>query len=428
MEGILYKKAHKVAKFQNSNIIGTGGTGTGITGTGDPMQGIFNEGDFKSFNNAFGNKKKKKKKDDTELSIGPSILNSDTAKNGIGTGVNVDDMNAQTSSSSTKQNDVFESLDVFKNGDKDSGDKKKKKGDSGDFSIGENSWGDGNLGKNIDAYAAVGSLASGALSGLGDDGDDNYTNGEATADIGAGVLSGAAAGAPFGPVGLFAGAAISGTMAAINVRKRRKEIRANAWKGERIEDTRVSSNKKMSIANKSVNSMNSAEQMYGTRVGGTGGGYAFSRRGGKFMFPKYTLNLSDTKEFDTKIHLGDRAIKPVFRRGGAIKIFKKGGKVKTTENIIPNGVLHEEKNSLGDKGMPVVKCTKDSCTKHYEIEKDEMILTLEATKQAEKLAKGSNFKALGAFVRDQIIDNTHSYTEKFKHLNNDETIFAKDRR
>ena len=54
-------------------------------------------------------------------------------------------------------------------------------------------------------------------------------------------------------------------------------------------------------------------------------------------------------------------------------MLKKGGPIKEYENIIPNGVLHEEENSLGDKGMPVVKCVSNVCTKKYEIEKEELI-------------------------------------------------------
>jgi len=113
-----------------------------------------------------------------------------------------------------------------------------------------------------------------------------------------------------------------------------------------------------------------------------------------------------------------------------IKMLKKGGNIKPSENIIPNGVLHEEFNKLGDKGMPVVKCNlKDnSCNKEYEIEKDEMILTLKTTKAIEKLAKKEMHKELGIFVKNQILNNTHSYTEKFQDLNKyitkDETIFA----
>jgi len=103
----------------------------------------------------------------------------------------------------------------------------------------------------------------------------------------------------------------------------------------------------------------------------------------------------------------------------APKKFKRGGVVTPTENIIPNGVLHEENNQLGDKGMPVVKCaSKDSCSKQYEIERDEMILTQSTTKTIEELSAKKKFKELGEFVKQQILDNTHSFTGKYADLNN----------
>jgi hypothetical protein len=100
------------------------------------------------------------------------------------------------------------------------------------------------------------------------------------------------------------------------------------------------------------------------------------------------------------------------------QFLKKGGRIRPTENIIPNGVLHEENNKLGDKGMPVVKCTKDACEKKYEIEKEELILTLDTTKTVEKLAKAADLKQLGLYVKEQLLDNTHSFTEKYGDLNN----------
>ena len=117
----------------------------------------------------------------------------------------------------------------------------------------------------------------------------------------------------------------------------------------------------------------------------------------------------------------------VARKGGvlyskkkvlATPMLKKGGPIKEYENIIPNGVLHEEENSLGDKGMPVVKCVSNVCTKKYEIEKEELIFTLDTTKKVEQLAKSKNHKALGEFVKDQLLDNTHSLSDKFSELNN----------
>jgi len=118
----------------------------------------------------------------------------------------------------------------------------------------------------------------------------------------------------------------------------------------------------------------------------------------------------------------------VTKKAPTVKKFKRGGKVKETENIIPNGVLHEEKNSLGDKGMPVVKCKNNSCSKQYEIERDEMILTLKTTKEIERLAKGKKFSELGEFIKKQVLQNTHSFTNKFVDLNNykgtHETIYS----
>jgi hypothetical protein len=91
-------------------------------------------------------------------------------------------------------------------------------------------------------------------------------------------------------------------------------------------------------------------------------------------------------------------------------------------------VLHEEDNKLGDKGMPVVKCKSGTCTKKYEIEKDEMIFTLDTTKKVEELVDKKDYTTLGKFVKDQVLSNTHSFTDKFRDLNaykkQDETIYA----
>jgi hypothetical protein len=43
--------------------------------------------------------------------------------------------------------------------------------------------------------------------------------------------------------------------------------------------------------------------------------------------------------------------------------------------------------------MPVVKCKNNSCEKKYEIERDEMIFTLAATKNVEKLVKSGDLKS-----------------------------------
>jgi uncharacterized radical SAM superfamily Fe-S cluster-containing enzyme len=78
--------------------------------------------------------------------------------------------------------------------------------------------------------------------------------------------------------------------------------------------------------------------------------------------------------------------------------------------------------------MPVVKCKSGTCTKKYEIEKDEMIFTLNTTKKVENLVKKKDYSELGKFVKNQVLSNTHSFTDKFEDLNaykrRDETIYA----
>lgn len=282
----------------------------------------------------------------------------------------------------------------------------------------------GGLSGAMPGIGMAASAASGIVAGFGDDGDDNYTGGEQAADIGASALKYGAMGAQFGPWGAAAGAVVGTVMGVVGVNKRNKGIHQNAWKKAEKEEKDAAESRKTSIANRTANVSAAADAMYGSRIGGnnTGGyGTAVVRKGGKFIF-------KETSNFAEKLDKNKRIGEVIFKRGGKLSKLKKGGKVKPTENIIPNGVLHEEKNSLGDNGMPVVKCTKESCTKHYEIEKDEMILTLSTTKKVEELAYGGRLDELGEFVKKQILDNTHSYTKKFKFLNEDETIYIKGRR
>lgn len=143
----------------------------------------------------------------------------------------------------------------------------------------------------------------------------------------------------------------------------------------------------------------------------TGYGTGYMRKGGSF---RYTIPKRGSDAM-----VGQKPPMP--------KKFKRGGKIKDTENIIPNGVLHEEFNELGDKGMPVVMCKNNTCKKEYEIERDEMIFTLDSTRKVEILTKKKDHKKLGKYVKEQILSNTHSFTDKFVDLNNykpkNETIF-----
>jgi len=108
--------------------------------------------------------------------------------------------------------------------------------------------------------------------------------------------------------------------------------------------------------------------------------------------------------------------KPV-KKVTEIPVFEKGGKITDDNNIIPNGVSHEEENAFGTKGMPVVKCKKDSCEKVYEIESDELILTKRVTSNIEKLAKDKDFEALGELLVEEITENTHSYSANYDFIN-----------
>lgn len=249
---------------------------------------------------------------------------------------------------------------------------------------------------------------------VADDGDaDVYSDSEKAAEIGGAALKGAAAGAAFGPIGMAAGAVIGGATGLIASNKKNKELNNRLYSEERTEAGRRSGEEINNIQSRSNNLSLSSSLLYGGDIGGANVSYA--RNGLKFSFSPVKLVSS---EFEGKL-------KYMPMKKPEVKMFKKGGKIKSTENIIPNGVLHEEDNSMGDKGMPVVKCSKkESCEKMYEIEKDEMILTLEATQQAEALADGGKLEQLGNFMAYQIVDNTHSFTEKYKYLNGEnETIF-----
>lgn len=269
------------------------------------------------------------------------------------------------------------------------------------------------------AGGAAAGIAGGIVAGFGNDMDSNYTAGEKWADVGGGALKGAAAGASFGPIGMAAGAVIGGGVAAFKSMGAQKEADALALTEDRAAEAATNSTGRNGASTRSANRAAVSNLVFGNPIGGGLEGYtAIGRNGLKFARPKYTWKLEETGDFINKIEKDTHKI----------PIFKKGGKIKATENMIPNGVLHEEKNSLGDKGMPVVKCSIKSkkCSKKYEIEKDEMILTLETTRTVEKLAKAGKFKELGKFVQDQILNNTHSFTDKFNHLNSkkNETIYA----
>lgn len=280
--------------------------------------------------------------------------------------------------------------------------------------------------KNMSSGASAGigmaaNLAGGFIgSKTGDNDITTYTGKEAFGDIASKSVTafGTTLAATGNPIIAGGTALVVGAIESFKIKGRKEE----ADKHLAIE-TSGNSNKKDAVGRKADSNQDSTvlKGLVPTKYKQNSGqqyGYntVMTRRGGKFAPVVFTESS------------GRNSLR-VFNPDAAPPVkFKRGGRIKETENIIPNGVLHEEKNSLGDKGMPVVKCKEDVCEKQYEIEKDEMILTLVATKKMEVLAKGNKFKELGDFVKREILQNTHSFTQKYKELNTytkkDESIFA----
>lgn len=231
---------------------------------------------------------------------------------------------------------------------------------------------------------------------------------------GAAALTGAAAGSVVPIIGTAVGLVV-GAIVGIAASKKAKKKAAKAKKAQDIQYANQQSTER--VRQNSIRDTELIQSIPNTSSVKNGGentysGYRVARRGGTFHFTLKT-DFSNYKQ-------EEKAPLPP-------KKFKRGGSIKATENIIPNGVLHEEKNKLGDKGMPVVKCNNNSCVKKYEIERDEMIFTLATTKEVERLIKQKDFKKLGLFVKTQVLDNTHSFTDKYADLNtyknNNESIY-----
>jgi len=98
-------------------------------------------------------------------------------------------------------------------------------------------------------------------------------------------------------------------------------------------------------------------------------------------------------------------------------------------NVIPTGVLHKEKNDLpasfklGTKGIPIVSCDINTkvCAKAAEVEKEELIIHSELSKEVERLAtlylssKDPRIALdLGKLMYNQINNNTQDYSGKYK--------------
>lgn len=102
----------------------------------------------------------------------------------------------------------------------------------------------------------------------------------------------------------------------------------------------------------------------------------------------------------------------IFGKGGVINSFKKGGQM----SVIPEGALHarlhhmETGNKITKKGIPVID---KSGEQQAEIERNEIIFSLEVTNKLEELRKdGSDEAALeaGKLLVDEIFHNTDDRT------------------
>lgn len=122
------------------------------------------------------------------------------------------------------------------------------------------------------------------------------------------------------------------------------------------------------------------------------------------------------------------SIKVKRRSNKPIVKFAKGYNLSGTVNIIPDGVLHSDNNSipkehaLGDKGIPMVACNLDNsaCVKTAEVEKDELIIHNKLNKIVEKHVNEYNATGdedillkLGNIFWKELHYNTLDYTNKF---------------
>ena len=102
-----------------------------------------------------------------------------------------------------------------------------------------------------------------------------------------------------------------------------------------------------------------------------------------------------------------------------IQVFQNGGKM----NVIPDGALHARKHTIEDeelnksitsKGIPIIsKEDGGDIIQHAEIERDEIIFTLEVTKKLEELfKKGTDEAAIeaGKLLVEEILFNTDDKT------------------
>ena len=128
------------------------------------------------------------------------------------------------------------------------------------------------------------------------------------------------------------------------------------------------------------------------------------------------VEVDNPEEEETEIKKPQFTIS--YHDGGEVpEQFRDGGQM----NVIPAGVLHAHNNNIGDKGIPVVtKSDEGEVKKIAEIEKEEIIFTLDVTKflegYAEKLDSGDitpeELVEVGKRLQEEITQNTIDHSKK----------------
>lgn len=117
-----------------------------------------------------------------------------------------------------------------------------------------------------------------------------------------------------------------------------------------------------------------------------------------------------------------------------VEKLQNGGTIGIDTNILPEGSLHKERHHLEDtnpdledvtkKGIPVVAAEGGEISDQIaEIERDELILRLEVTKQIEELMKDGSEEAMieaGKILTAEIIENTQDNTGQITEENGKE--------
>lgn len=229
-----------------------------------------------------------------------------------------------------------------------------------------------------------------------------------------GALSGAGKGAAMGAalgsvvpgigtaVGAVAGGIVGGVSGLIGGSAKRKERLARQKKEREARALRDEQKNRMQLEAEMANEARMYDAQ-GRRIG-------LAKQGIKvhspFIIPKAKHDFFTSKPIEEPKNISK------FKRGGKTGVLK--------DNIIAAGPTHGQKNCTGvkgDKGLAIVA----NGEKEYEIEKEELILNLKATEQAERICKrykrdkeDKHLVALGKLMNRELLNNTYDYTKKFK--------------